>query len=154
MKRFFFIFIFILFNCTNEKNKIEYHQNLDLIWDIENVNWNGTSLIMSEGNIYGHTLSDSIFKLDFKSGKIIWKKYLRGTYSNEIPKVQKEKIFFSGAENLIALNKNGKLLWSENTNTKTVGLTLNDSIILNTRTSEGLFANSIKSGKEVWNIKP
>lgn len=155
MKRLFYLFfIFILFNCTNEKDKIEYHQNLDLVWDFENVNWNATSLNLSEGNIYGHTINDSIFKLDFKSGKVIWKKYLRGTYSNEIPKAQKEKIFFSGAENIIALNKNGKLLWSEITNTKTIGLTLNDSILFNTRTDEGLFANSIKSGKEVWNIKP
>lgn len=153
-KLFYLIFIFILFNCTNEKDKIEYHQNFDLIWEIENINWNATSLTLNEGNIYGYTNSDSIFKLDFKSGKVIWKKYLRGTYSNELPKIQKEKIFFSGAENIIALNKNGKILWSEITNTKTIGLTLNDSLIFNTRTDEGLFANSIKSGKEVWSIKP
>ncbi|MFY0631518.1 MAG: PQQ-binding-like beta-propeller repeat protein [Flavobacteriaceae bacterium] len=155
MKRLFYlIFIFILFNCTNKKDTIEYHQNLDLIWEIKNINWNATSLTVNKGSIYGHKISDSIFKLDFKTGKVIWEKYLKGTYSNESPKIQKEKIFFSGAENIKAFNKNGELLWSEITNSKTIGLTINDNLIFNTRTNEGLFANSIKSGKEVWSIKP
>lgn len=155
MKRIFFIiFIFLLFNCTNEKSKIKYHQNLDLIWKNEDINWNATSLTLNEGNIYGHTLNDSIFKLDFKTGSVIWKKYLRGTYSNEFPKIQKGKVFFSGAENIIALDKKGQMLWSEITNVKTIGLALNDSLLFNTRTDEGLFANRTKNGKELWNIKP
>jgi outer membrane protein assembly factor BamB len=155
MKRLLYIVsIFILFNCTNNKDKIKYHQNLDLVWESKDVNWNTSSLILDNDFIYGHTINDSIFKLNISNGRIIWKKYSRGTYASLTPQVYKDIILVGGADKLKAFDKNGKLLWSQTTNTKTIGLTLNDSLLFNTRTNEGLFANNIKSGREEWSIKP
>jgi len=155
MKRLLYvIFIFTFLNCSNKKDKINYHQNIDFVWESKDVNWNTSSLILDKGFVYGHTMNDSIFKLNISNGTIIWKKYSRGTYSNLTPKIYKDIILVGGTDKLKAFDKDGKLLWSKITNTKTIGLTLNDSILFNTRTGEGLFANNIKSGKEVWNIKP
>jgi outer membrane protein assembly factor BamB len=99
-------------------------------------------------------MNDSIFKLDFNNGKVIWKNYLRGTYSNHSPKFKNDNVIFSGAESIISLNLDGKKLWEEQTYQKTKGLVIKDSILFNTRTNEGIFANSINTGKEYWNIKP
>lgn len=152
MKRIYIIFfISTLFSCDD---KINYHQNLELVWRTENVNWNASSLILNNGEIYGHTISDSIFKINFKTGKLIWKRYSRGSYESLTPKIYNNIIYIGGADKLKAFNKNGKLIWSVNTNTKTAGLLINDTTILNTRTDEGLFANNLKSGKEFWHIKP
>lgn len=155
MKRLLYtIVIFTFFNCSNKNDKIDYYQNLDFIWESKDVNWNPSTVILDQGFMYGHTMNDSIFKLNFANGTIIWKKYSRGSYTNLTPKIYKDIILVGGADKLKAFDKDGKLLWSEITNTKTIGLTLNDSIIFNSRTNEGFFANSIKSGKEVWNMKP
>src|SRR5690606_37382021 len=83
-----------------------------------------------------------------------WKRYSRGSYSNLTPVIFNNKIFVGGADKLKAFDKKGNLLWSKSTNTKTIGLTFKDSIVFNTRTNEGLFANHILNGKELWSIKP
>ena len=155
MKRIIFIiFIPTFLSCSNKKDKIDYHQNLDFVWESKNVNWNTSSLVLDKGFIYGHTMNDSIFKSNISDGTIIWKKYSRGTYASLTPKIYKDLILVGGADKLKAFDKNGTLLWSQTTNKKTIGLTLNDSIIFNTRTNDGLFANNIKNGKEEWSIKP
>lgn len=145
------VFLFIILNC---KEKTEYHQNLDFVWKNKDVNWNTSSLKLDSDFIYGHTMNDSIFKLKISNGKILWKRYSRGSYATLSPEIYNGKIYIGGADKLKSFNNEGDLLWSETTNTKTKGLVINDSIILNTRTSKGLFANHLKSGKELWSIEP
>lgn len=145
------VFLFLIFSC---KEKTEYHQNLNFVWKTNDVNWNASSLKLDQDFIYGHTMNDSVFKLNISNGKILWKKYSRGSYTTLSPEIYNGIIYIGGADKLKAFNKNGDLLWSESTNKKTRGLIINDSIIINTRTNKGLFANHLKSGKELWSIQP
>lgn len=143
--------IFML-SCRN--NKVEYHQNLELVWENQLLEWNASSLVFDDGFIYGHTLNDSIFKLNFVDGEIVWMKYSQGAYSSLGPLVHDNRIFFGGAKTLKSYDKEGRLIWSVLTNKKTTGLSIKDSVIYNVRRGEGLFANDIYSGKELWNLKP
>ncbi|WGH76205.1 PQQ-binding-like beta-propeller repeat protein [Tenacibaculum tangerinum] len=145
------VFLFFLFSC---KEKIEFHQNLDLIWKTKDVNWSTSSLKLDSDFIYGYTMNDSVFKLNVSTGKMLWKRYSRGSYANLSPEIYKEGIYFGGADALKAFSTNGDLLWSESTSSKTIGLIIIDSIIFNTRSSKGLFANHLKNGKELWSIEP
>ena len=134
--------VFLSFLCSCEQKKV-YHQILDLIWESKNVNWNASSLIVDEDFIYGHTMSDSIFKLDIPNGKIVWKRHSRGTYSSLSPKISENTVLIGGADKLKAFDKKGKLIWSVTTSTKTIGLTLNDSLVINTKTKVKLFLKDI-----------
>jgi|GEM_PF-2410908 len=51
--------IFML-SCRN--NKVENHQNLELVWENQLLEWSASSLVFDDGFIYGHTLNDSILK--------------------------------------------------------------------------------------------
>ena len=150
-KVFYCLLFFLFFNCEEEKT---YHQNLELVWESKNVNWNALSLKVDDTFIYGHTNQDSVFKLDIKDGRVLWKRYSRGSYASLTPVIQDDLVIFGGSNGLKAFTKDGTLHWSENTGTKTVGLLLKDSIVFNVRTSEGLFANKVQTGEEVWHIKP
>lgn len=69
------------------------------------MNWNASSLIVNENFIYGHTVSDSIFKLDISNGRTIWKRYSKGTYSNLTPIISENTILVGGADELKAFDE-------------------------------------------------
>jgi len=151
MKKTILLFFLFIIACNK---KIDYHQGLSLQWENKKINWNATSLKISGNFVYGHTTDDSIFKVNINNGKIVWKKRSTGSYSKLSPLIVGNKIYVGGRENLKSYDLDGNLIWLQTTNSKTDNLINIGSLLLNSRTDIGLFANNLQDGKLVWKIQP
>ncbi|MGX7666755.1 outer membrane protein assembly factor BamB family protein [Flavobacterium pedocola] len=151
MRKLLLLLFLSLLACDK---KTEYHKGLELVWENKKINWSTNSLVEKDNFIYGHSMDDSIFKLNIANGKVAWKRYSAGNYTKLQPLVFNNKIYFGGSETLKAFDLQGNLIWEDVTDTKTNNLIVFDSVVFNSRSGVGLFANDLETGKLIWKIQP
>jgi outer membrane protein assembly factor BamB len=110
----------------------------------------GNSLIIAD-NI------GKIFKIDFKTGKVLWKKLNRNPFNSQI-KIYKDKVYAADLSNtLICFSlKNGKQLWkfnSENTFIKSdqrISIAVKDNIVFFNNSIGDITALDANNGVLIW----
>lgn len=132
--------------------KDSLYDELSIMWKTDRP-VNPNSLIIHNDNIYCHGDS-TILKINLENGKTEWEIRNQGSYLSSRPLAIEEDIYFAGRHVVQRVNSEGEVIWKINTGQKTFGLTHYQNLIINCRTNQGLFANDIRTGQEVWSIKP
>lgn len=139
----------ISISCSPKKT---YYENLSKMWKSDH-QINPSSLVIQDESIYCHTDS-TILKMNLSDGNIVWEIENQGSYLNSKPLFIRGDIYFAGRNVLQKVSTEGEIVWKINTGQKTFGLTNYQNLIINCRTNQGLFANDMKTGKEVWSLEP
>jgi len=156
MKRWHALIVLIsllLGSCaTNEKN---HYKGLHKVWFNKELDINATSLIVSEGYIYGTTLDKRLFKLDLGTGKAVWNVPSSTSYMGQKPLLCNEQLFIGGSDVLNAFDLNGSLLWSMKTegNAKHSIVDYED-LVLSSISGKGLVAYNKSNGQIEWQHLP
>lgn len=136
-------------------SKEENNLQLTKLWKNEGISWNSTSLFISDDYLYGSTLNASIFKINIKNGHTIWESPSSTSYSGQKPLIKDDRVYIGGHDVLNSYDLNGNLIWSKKIGHK-IGYTLlnDDSLIIGSLRSKGLFAFDSDTGNEVWENVP
>ena len=121
------------------------------------------SLAADETCVYGATLDGTVYALLQSDGKIVWKKsvdYFKDSDGLYGAAAVKDGKLYVGSDRLAVFDcKTGKKLWEDNKRTAMSAacypsVIVDDSKVYSAQNWRyGLFANDIKSGKFVWNLK-
>ena len=147
------IFCILLISCSTPET--DYHKGLTKVWQIERLRWNASSLTLNDDNLYGSTLDKTIFRLDFKTGNLIWESQSSTSYAGQKPLVTDSQIFIGGSDVLASYDHDGNLIWSNKVGNK-IGHSIIefDSLIFASLTGKGLNAFDKSEGKNAWKIEP
>ncbi|MEH0153083.1 PQQ-binding-like beta-propeller repeat protein [Limibacter armeniacum] len=153
--KFIIILLTLLFvNSCLSKHDDKEMEHLTLVWKIDNIKWNATSLIYKENYLYGLT-RNKIIKINFEDGKVIWENDNSTSYDNQQPLIIYDHIFVGGFDKITCFNLDGDIGWFNKIGDK-IGQTLchQDSLIFGSVRGQGIYAFDQNDGRIVWQTKP
>lgn len=112
----FFNNVIIASSGSKESNIFSYNMVLGIIKWQRNVKWVESSPVMVNENIYVSNTRGELYRLDARSGSIIWKSKIGNSLSSfyTSPTLSDEKIFLGSNDGIMYAfeNRHGKELWN------------------------------------------